>query len=701
MKEINYQFRERLSRVHQPGRRDTDLTPHENELEITDRFTILIPENADDVLKNAARDLEDYFFTSMGISLRVAYAGKASAAPAISYGTDATLAENSYRLTVDHESIRLIGQTSRMAAQAGYFIEDLMNLRKAPFLELTDTVRTSLFVPRMVHAGYGLDMYPDEHLLQIAHAGISAILVFVKGVDTTPHGYHDFNDLCRRAARYGLDVYAYSYLQNKLHPEDEGAEECYEELYGHFLDRCPLFKGIVFVGESCEFPSKDPHTTGIRRLDNIGPDGKPLVTGKPSPGWWPCYDYPIFLRLFQKIAQKRRPDLDIVFWSYNWSRAPEEARRALINDLPKDVALQATYEMGEDFIRDGHKIRVADYNLFYVGPSFYFTSEAKAAHEAGLRFYSMTNTGGRTWDVGVAPYVPAPYRWIERFRGMQKAHREWGLVGTMDSHHYGFVPSPISELAKWAFYSPEADLPEILRRITVRDFGEEHADAVLAAYRLFGEAMDHMIAADCDQYGPCRIGPAYPFILFEHEDDVEIPTVPYAHFGGNAICLPVYGKGRWGKIRGLHISPEATEYFLYAKEEMKKVAELYAEGVALLEPAVAAIPEASREAAERILGVATFFRNTARTAVNMKEFFFHKERLLSLHGDERNAAVDEMLGICRRERENAIDTIPLVEADSMLGYEPSMEYIGDRAHIEWKLSLLDEVIEHELPSYYE
>ena len=47
------------------------------------------------------------------------------------------------------------------------------------------------------------------------------------------------------------------------------------------------------------------------------------------------------------------------------------------------------------------------------------------------------------------------------------------------------------------------------------------------------------------------------------------------------------------------------------------------------------------------------------------------------------------------------DTIPLVEFDSRLGYEPSMEYMTDKAHIEWKLNLLRDVMEKELPSYYE
>jgi hypothetical protein len=60
-----------------------------------------------------------------------------------------------------------------------------------------------------------------------------------------------------------------------------------------------------------------------------------------------------------------------------------------------------------------------------------------------------------------------------------------------------------------------------------------------------------------------------------------------------------------------------------------------------------------------------------------------------------------MIEICQDEVKNAEDTIPIVEFDSRIGYEPSMEYMTDRAHIEWKLDLLREVIERELPSYYE
>ena len=40
--------------------------------------------------------------------------------------------------------------------------------------------------------------------------------------------------------------------------------------------------------------------------------------------------------------------------------------------------------------------------------------------------------------------------------------------------------------------------------------------------------------------------------------------------------------------------------------------------------------------------------------------------------------------------------IPLVETDSRLGWEPSMEYMGDKARIEWKIRHTKYLIETEI-----
>ena len=704
-KEVNYQFRQRYSVIHCPDRRDADKVCGVGQVEVDNTWTIVIPADADAVVKNAARDLEDYLFTSMNVSVRVAREGSnAVGDKRIVYGVSAELDENSYRFAVSETEILLVGGSPRMAAQASYYLEDLMNLCEAPFLDQTDEVRRSLFGTRMVHSGFGIDMYPNEHLVNLAHAGITAVLLFVKAIDQTAHGYQDFNDLCYRAAQYGIDVYAYSYFRNKFHPDDEGAEEYYESVYGHLFDRCPYFKGLIFVGEDADFPSKDPHTCGVTYFDDLDENGNPRHNLYEYPGYFPCVDYADLMNLIKKIVYKRRPDADIVLWSYNWGHAAPEHRKALLDVLPKDVAIQATYEMFETVTRDGVDNRTVDYTLFIPGPGKYFTTEGEFAKQNGLRFYSMTNTGGLTWDIGVVPYLPAPYQWMKRYEGMRKAHDEYGLVGLMESHHYGCTPSFITELAKWAFYSPAVDLEDTLRRLVVRDFGADNADTVCKAYRHFSEGIHHLVSTDPDQYGPHRVGPAYPFQLFENAGE-RMPQEPYAHFGSR-ICFTHYGMGMWGNDLGIGLnvdepSEKDVRKFDFEIESFTQAEAHYARGCELLASVIKTLPERKRDNAERILALAMFIRNTMRTSVAVKEFYKRKCRLLKSHGEERNRLVDEMLQLCRGEVSNAEDTIPLVEFDSRLGFEPSMEYMCDRAHIEWKLERLYRVIDEELPSYYE
>ena len=53
------------------------------------------------------------------------------------------------------------------------------------------------------------------------------------------------------------------------------------------------------------------------------------------------------------------------------------------------------------------------------------------------------------------------------------------------------------------------------------------------------------------------------------------------------------------------------------------------------------------------------------------------------------------------ELKNAESSLPLVEVDSLLGYEPFMGYVCDREKLEWKIKHMKYVIETELPRYKE
>ena len=100
-----------------------------------------------------------------------------------------------------------------------------------------------------------------------------------------------------------------------------------------------------------------------------------------------------------------------------------------------------------------------------------------------------------------------------------------------------------------------------------------------------------------------------------------------------------------------------------------------------------------------LLNMCKFIANAARTTVNVKNWKLGKEILEGNDADKKREAAAKMREVGLAEIENARNTIPLVEYDSRLGYEPSMEYMCDREHIEWKLALTERAVNEELEQY--
>ncbi|MFH2068734.1 MAG: hypothetical protein ABII89_04645 [Candidatus Omnitrophota bacterium] len=696
--ENNYQFREFLAQTHLPDRRNPDATPETDEIVVDADWQIAVRKGVALPIIDAAKDLQDYFFTSMGVSLAIQtdVAGDKKTI----FLDDKGLNENprAYAIECRKDDIRIIGESPRGTAQGCYYLEDLMNLREAPFVETTDgpVFRKPLFSPRMVHSGWGLDEFPDVHLNAIAHAGFDTILVFAKGVDRTTRGQMDFNDLIRRAGRFGLDVYFYSYLNSFKHPDDPDSDAFFEAGYGTLFKHCPGAKGIILVGESCQFPSKDPATSG-RASDDNNSENAGIADHRSAPGWWPCRDYPQWLNAIKKAVRRYQPDADVVFWTYNWGWAPEKPRLELIDSLPLDVSLLVTFEMFEPVELENYTALVPDYTITSVGPGRYFTSEAEAASRRGLRLYTMSNTGGMTWDMGVVPYIPTPQQWFKRYAKLRAAKEKWGLSGLMDSHHYGWWPSPVCECAKWSFWNPEVDLNQLLLKIAARDFGAA-AETAVAAWRKWSEAIASYIPGFDDQAGPLRIGPAYPLVfhpcLYPYaEQKMKFPDNPAAHFGAKILHTLYNPEHIYGHTAcGRRIREEIPI--------LEKALALWDEGSVLMVKALAATPPAKRKRAAKIAGVGRFFGHGLRTMLHVKRWWLLNKRL-EIEWDFETAGeiMDELEAIAHAERINVESAVPLADADSRLGWEPSMEYMTDKWHLEWKLRQLDNLLTHTLKAY--
>lgn len=692
--EKKYQFKENMLQIHQKDRRDFSLVPFNDEFEIKNGFSIVVAENAGDVTMTAVRDFVDYLFTSMKVSAMISLAAEENCVK-ISLNQDIEEASGymGYRITVADKCITLEGYDERGIAQGLYYLEDVMSVRKAPFLKKGVTKRKALFSPRSTHSPFGMFEYTDSALSIISHYGMDAIELWLKDGYTTLRGdFIDLRSLANRAEKYGIDLNVSLYAPHNKHPEEVGAQEFYDKLYGDLFKACPKIKYVSIIGESAQFASRDPKAGKSPHGNNFNEN---IPTGKPAPGWWPCYDYPAWLSLIKNSIDKYSDGAKIIFYTYNWGYTPEEDRIKLIENLPDGIAVQPTWDMFHQY-RVGDTVQdIVDYSLCLPGPGEYFISEATAiSKRKGLKLTVNAQCSGRTWDFGVAPYEPMPGQWIKRYEGMVKAHYEFGLSGVTENIHYGFYPSFILDIEKEAFFSGGKPLAEKLEDILNRDFCENAAE-VKKALDLFDEAITHYIPTNEDQYGAFRIGPSYPF-WFEPTtastgnipQGGRRPNETKAMFG-NWIYFPIYNPEITGRNSptGVRINEEI--------KQNKIMAELINKGTEILDNC-----ENANMNLKKLSNLAKFIYRTIITVINIKRHYILKQQFSLADTYEKAAAIlDDVEKLIYEERKNVLETIPLTEFDSRLGWEPSMEYTTDVDGLQWKLRQLDHELNFVLPRF--
>ncbi len=613
------------------------------------------PKSRDPVVVHAAELLSRFLESEKGVKVPVV--PNAAGGRVIAVGVSNAAGEHTSVVQVAAGRVSVAGGTPREAAQGCYRIVDMLRSSKGVEIESGRRTFTRMFSPRMTHSSVSIDSFPDEELDRIAMAGMDAVIVYVgRSPDMTRAGKVDMNDLVRRAALRGLDVYVYAFDAKgaaACDPTAPDAVEQYDRLYGGIVKNAPGLKGMVFVGESAAFASHLPDMGGFYWNRE---------KGRHTFGFWPSLDWVDWLNAVKTALRRHRPDFDVVFWTYNWCAAPEKDRVELVRKIPADVTLLVTFEMGALPERyKGVPLQIDDYSICRPGPSAVFTSEAAVAASRGIKLLAMANTGGRTWDFGGAPYEPAPYAWLDRFRAIREAHEKFGLAGLMDSHHYGWHDGVVADLAKEAFTVENAasGLEAQLYRIAVRRLGAEAAPKALAAWRDWSEAMRLHPADSCDQYGPLRVGPSFPFTMPGEE-------------------LPKKPKGKWMFLRKDYALP--LWRFPAMQELAQREISLWERGISAMDEAAEAASADCRRAVRMEAALGRFCAASVRTMLNFRDF--------------RKAAaasnVVDMVAAIARERENVRSAIPLFDENPSIGREPTMGVVADREHMEWKLRQLDD-----------
>ena len=115
---------------------------------------------------------------------------------------------------------------------------------------------------------------------------------------------------------------------------------------------------------------------------------------RPSPGWWPCEDYPAYIDCIKRVIRRVKPDAEIIFSTYNWGYSPLEQRRRFLEALPKDVTLQVTYEIFRRSALASSAARLWTTRFPMSNPAIIFRK--RGAHELGIRLSATMNTAGAT-----------------------------------------------------------------------------------------------------------------------------------------------------------------------------------------------------------------------------------------------------------------------------------------------------------------
>lgn len=675
--EKKYEFRKRLLKVHKENIRNYSLKANADDFVFGEEVMISLPENAGVVLKNASADFADYLFTSLNICAAVGKNGVVE----FEIGSENPERITEFEICVD-EKILIRAIDERSAAQALFYLEDMLTERKAPFVKKGTISKKLAFTPRMIReCGYSCHSLPDEYLAQMAHYGFNAILIRYKGdVPQDTPSTEDllaprFTEILNRAKKWGIDVYVLSEIPNKYHPEAPEAEAYYKQQYGGLVEKYPEIRGMVMVGESIGFPSEDPNTCGGHRLKS--PDGIPFE--KPGTGFYPCFDYYKLVNIIKKNVRSVNKDFDIVFWSYNWWGLNKgDAIMKMIDLLPTDISYLVTFELSEQYKMDDVTKFVCDYSISRVGPSHTFLKEAQKIKERGIRLYTMASTSGCTWDYGSIPYMPVPQKWIKRYKALFEAKKEFNLAGLLEGWSQGFYPSIVSELTKKCYYNPDGDFDAILKSILVSHF-DENAETVYKALDLWSEASDYIHSTYDNQYGPLRIGTAYPLCL---TGNIRSPH--------SSIWMDNFHSGGPNMFNTIYSVRVDTD-----EKHWRKVAELMDEGVKMLEAI-----ENPNEELELLTNLGKYIYYSTQTVVSVHRW--HKRRAdLKVLKDKKviEKTIEELKVIAADERQNALDSIECLRKDSRLGFEPAEEYTAGEEAVMWKIKHLDFVVRDEIHRY--
>jgi hypothetical protein len=219
----------------------------------------------------------------------------------------------------------------------------------------------------------------------------------------------------------------------------------------------------------------------------------------------------------------------------------------------------------------------------------------------------------------------------------------------------------------------------------LKDYYGENALEVKNALAGMTDVIKNYPPTDEMQYGPMRIGTAYPMCLTK---DVK-PKEEEGLMFGLSICfnkLFTWDLGRY------------APFSLRVKNEIK----LHKQNVKRLEKVIEDLTAIKNPNTQLLLLINTikYMKCMFITCINSYEFYIERNKLLIADTKSKMKKITSKIRrIANLEIENAKESIEYAEKDSSIGYEPSMGYVASPSRIAWKIKQVNYMLKSELTIY--
>lgn len=717
----------------------------EGEVAIDEQWTVSSADEHE-LVRVAADHLRHFLTDSVNARL-----GDRDAPRQITLRTDPALDERAetHLLHVAPDGMEIVGAGPPGALQGVFRLENLMRERGGPFVPVGEERRAPLFKHRIHRSplspfyvdeftGYGGDpfnaewispgmdypayaeedagpdmFYHDNLLLRLAFHGFNGIWIrgsfrhFAKVSVFPEFGANSevilqrLQDVCRRAARYGINVFLYlneplgiaehdEFFRN--HPQCRGAASVYKPMINlctstaevkaylrdsaqYIFTHVPELAGVLMITAS-EYPSHCWCRSGINPENPAERIGE-VASCPRCRERTPQEVVGEVVRLVRDGAKAARPDAEVIAWNWSWAMWEPDPQEGVLAALPEDVIVMGDYERGEPTEACGFAYMNDEYSIKVIGPSRRFRGVADFQHSRNRPVYAKLQLG-TTHENPDIPYLPTLHKIGDKYQTL----RETGVAGMMTCWNFGNMPSLGTEVAGEFGWDPQPATEEGLRRIAARHFGADVADEVVAAWELLSRAHDDFPGSIPVMYhGPVSRGPAFLFVFDQVDKKFPHSWLLDKDIEGDRLD--------WAQPFG----PEKT------LECYRAVVANSREGIARLDAAIAKTNGEDRRRLERETGLAKFHLIQIESAANVVDFLLTRNAFYAAEDPQEKARLlDRIESICRDELDNARQALPLLDADPRLGWHgEAYGYMISRPLVEEKLARLEKLLGERLP----